>query len=392
MNNIVTLGDQRLAAQGVKSVPRDGFLDSWRGIFLIVMLLDHMTFVYPGTFGLLSGFYSPFGYVSVAEGFVFLSGFVSALVYTCVGREQGRRAVWRKSLVRVRDIYLCYVLAVVALLALAKIIGRPPLESDWQTDLAGVSLPVASAKVAALLYQPTILEILPMYCLFLLVTPWILKRLEKGNYVVVAVVSLSIWIAAQYGIRDMLIRLWPHHLETHFGYFNSCAWQIIFVAGLICGHKTYTSKTRWLPTDWKLPWLAYVCVLVLFAMRHNLLGININYRLVDRALMGPLRLFDFACITYIVCGARRWMEKCLAWRGFALLSKHSLQLFAFHVFPLYLVGVFMGNRTSLPIWAQLLAAVFCILSLFQIALLTKQFKASLRFFGKRHVGSAVPAR
>lgn len=46
MNNIVTLGDQRLAAQGVKSVPRDGFLDSWRGIFLIVMLLDHMTFVY----------------------------------------------------------------------------------------------------------------------------------------------------------------------------------------------------------------------------------------------------------------------------------------------------------------------------------------------------------
>ena len=165
---------------------RDGFLDSWRGIFLIVMLLDHMTFVYPGTFGFLSVFYSPFGYVSVAEGFVFLSGFVSAMVYTsCRERARAPRRM-AQSAGRVKDIYICYVLAVVTLLALAKAIGRPPLESDWQTDLAGLSLPVASAKVAALLYQPTILEILPMYCIFLLATPLILKQLEKGHYVKVA--------------------------------------------------------------------------------------------------------------------------------------------------------------------------------------------------------------
>ena len=207
------------------------------------------------------------------------------------------------------------------------------------------------------------------------------------------VVSLLIWIAAQYGVRDALFRLWPHHIETHFGYFNSCAWQILFVAGLICGHKTFTSKTHWLPAGWKLPAVAYVCFLVLFGMRHNLIGINVNYRLVDRALMGPLRLFDFACITFLVCRARGWMEKFIGWKGFALLSKHSLQVFAFHVFPLYLVAVFMGNRTSLPVWAQLLAAVFCMLSLFQIALLAKLFKAgSLRFFGKRQVGCALPAR
>jgi hypothetical protein len=393
MNNIVTPGAQQLANPGVGGTARDGFLDSWRGIFQIVMLLDHMTFVYPGTFALLSVVYCFFGYVSVAEGFVFLSGFVSGLVYTRVGREKGNRAVWRKAIVRVRDIYLCYVLAVIALLALAKAIGRPPLEPDWQTDLAVLSLPVASAKVAALLYQPTILEILPMYCLFLLATPLILKRLEKGNYAEVALVSLSLWIGAQYGIRDVLLRLWPHRIETHFGYFNSCAWQILFVFGLICGHKTYTSKTHWLPAGWKLPAMAYICFVVLFAMRHNLIGINVHYRLVDRALMGPLRLFDFACIAYLVCSARGWMERLIGWRGFAFLSRHSLQVFAFHVFPLYLVAVLMGNRTSVPVWAQLLAVVFCIMSLFQIALLAKLFtSASLRFFGKRQVGSALPAR
>ena len=386
-------------AQCIRETKRDleqSFLQAplvghvWDGNFHVVMLVDHMPIVFPGTFALLSVAFSPFGYVSVAEGFVFLSGFVSALVYTRVGRERGNRAMWHKILVRAGDIYLCYVLAVVALLALAKGIGVAALEWGSWTDLVFLPLPVASAKVAALLYQPMFLEILPMYSLFLLATPLILRQLEKGRYVVVAVVSLSIWVAAQYGIRGLLLRLWPHNIEIQVGYFNSWAWQILFVSGLICGHKTYTSKTRWLPAGWKLPALTYVFAVALFALRQNLVGINVNYRLVDRSSLGPLRLFNFACVTFLICSGRGVIEKLIAWRGFALLSRHSLQVFAFHLFPFYFLAVFMGSRRYLPVWAQVLAVGFCIVSLFGIAVLARLFKdARLRIFSKRQVGSKM---
>jgi hypothetical protein len=356
------------------------------------MLVDHMPIVFPGVFPWLSVIFAPLGYVDVAEGFVFLSGFVSALVYTRVGRERGERAVWRKALVRARDIYLCYFLAVVSLLALAKAAGLAALEWGLWTDLIFMSLPKAAMKVAALLYQPTFLEILPMYSVYLLVTPLVLKQLEKGRYILVAAASLSIWTAAHYGIRGALVRLLPHNTEIHLGFFDSFAWQILFVAGLISGHKTFTAKGRWLSTGWKLPALAYVIALAFFALRHNLVGISVNYRLVDRASLGLLRLLDFACVTFLVCCGRRWIEPLIGWRGFAFLSRHSLQVFAFHLFPFYFVAVVMGSRTYLPVWAQLLAVGFCIVSLFGIALLAKLFKdARRRVFGKRQGRSALLA-
>ena len=199
-------------------------------MFHVMVLVDHMSFIFPGSFVLLSFAFSFFGYVSVAEGFVFLSGFVSALVYTRVGRERGEGAVWRNALIRARDIYLCYVLAVVTLLALAKVVGVRALEWGSWTGLVLLPLPVASVKVAALLYQPLILEILPMYCFFLLITPMTLKQLERGKYVAVALVSLSLWIAGQCGAGGVLSKVWPDSIKADFGYFNSCAWQILFVA------------------------------------------------------------------------------------------------------------------------------------------------------------------
>jgi len=366
-----------------KSGTRDGFLDSWRGIFHIVLLMDHLPVFFPGVFIFLSVIYSPFGFFSVAEGFVFLSGFVSALVYTRVGREQGQRAVWRKALARARNIYLCYVVATVALLTLAKCINVGALEWGAWADLVDQSLPMASAKVITLLYQPTFLEILPMYALFLLFMPIMLNQLERRNYLLVGLISFLTWGAAQYGLRIELIRLFPSSLDIHFGFFNSFAWQILFFSGLICGHKTYTSHSRWLPTGWTLPVLACVLALAFFSFRHDLWGIHLNKRWVGRSNLGPLRLLNIACLIFLVCKVRRQTEKYIAWKGFAFLSKHSLQVFAFHLFPLYVLGIVFGARMSVPIWEQVIAMGFGILGLFQIAFISQLVKARLVKFTKR---------
>lgn len=333
-----------------------------------------MPYVFPGIFVFLSAVFSPWGYFSVAEGFVFLSGFVSGLVYTRVGRTQGQRAVWRKALLRARSLYLCYVVAVVALLALAKAVDEAPLNWGSWGNLVDQSLPAGTAKVATLVYQPTFLEILPMYALFLLFTPLIVKRLEKGNYVLVGVISFLVWVSAQYGLRDELLKFLPPRLDAYFGYFNSFAWQILFISGLICGHKTYASKTPWLPAGWMLPVLAYALALALFSFRHDLWGIHLGERWVGRSALGPLRLLNIACLVFLICKARGLIEKYIAWKGFAFLSRHSLQVFAFHLFPFYLVGLVLWTGISIPTWAKLIAMGICVLGLFLIAFVSQLIK------------------
>lgn len=358
----------------VKFVKRDPFFDSWRGIFHIVMLIDHLPFVLPGTFTVIAGFYEALGYFTVAEGFVFLSGFVSGLVYTRTGREKGDRAMWRKVMIRAGEIYFCYVLAVIALLALVKCTGLSCIEWLAWRPLLDLSLPVASAKVAMLLYQPLFLEILPMYSLFLLVTPIILKQLNRGNRVAVIIISGFVWGAAQFGIREVLLKLLSSRVDIVAGYFNSFGWQIIFVTGLLCGHKTYTVKTNWLPTGWKLPVLASIVISVCFVLRHSSCGIDLEETLASRQSIGLLRLINFLCVVFLICKARGLIEKYIAWRGLAFLSKNSLQVFAFHLFPIYLATIAFGGLTTLPIYLQLLFIAICIGSLFLIAFLAQLFK------------------
>jgi hypothetical protein len=360
-------------------VKRDGFVDSWRGIFHIILLLDHLPYLLPTAFAILGDFLQPLGYVSVAEGFVFVSGFMSGLVYTRARRERGDRIMWRKAVVRAAEIYVCYVLAVVLLVAFVKCGGESCVDWGSWAGLIAMSLPVAAAKSALLLYQPAFLEILPMYCLFLLGTPILIKQLEKKRCLLVLMFSLSIWVIAQFNVRNILLNLTvfhqtPLHHFVHFGYFNSLGWQIFFVSGLLCGHKTFTAKTPWLYADWRLPALAYIVTQALFVLRHNLLGLSVDNKWVDGSSLGPLRLLNFVCITFLICRFRRHIEKYIAWRGFALLSKHSLQVFAFHLFPIYLAAIVIGGKTSLPILAKFLVVGFCFASLFLIAFLAQLFK------------------
>ena len=105
----------------VNRVPRDRFVDAWRGIFHVVLIIDHLPVIAPGVFAAIAAWFEPAGYFSVAEGFVFASGFVSGLVYTRVRRESGQRVVWIKGLRRAAEIYVCYVVAVIAMLVTAKL-------------------------------------------------------------------------------------------------------------------------------------------------------------------------------------------------------------------------------------------------------------------------------
>jgi hypothetical protein len=372
---------------------RDSFLDSLRGIFHIVLLVDHLPILLPGLFVVAGELNEAFGYITVAEGFVFLSGYVSGLVYTRYFREKGSTTVWRKALFRARDIYLCYVLAVILLLIVVRAVGPSQIKWGAWEPLLSESLPVASLKVAIFIQNPTFLEILPMYSLFLILTPALLVLLEKGRWALVLVPSIAVWIAAQFSARDWLLHLLGLSDIVNPGYFNSLAWQILFISGLICGHKTYAAGGPWLPRGWKLPALAYLIVSAMFLTRHGVFGWRFPYQLTERSILGPIRLLNFFAAVFLLSKIRPYVEGWIAWKGFAFLSKNSLQVFAFHLFPIYLAALFIGDRTSLPWWGQLLFIIFCIAGLFLIAFLSTRFREIRQRSGlRRPAASTSPSK
>ena len=83
------------------------------------------------------------------------------------------------------------------------------------------------------MYQPTLSDILPMYCIFLLFTPLVLDQMMKGRAWLVGMTSAGLWCAAQWGIGDASYMVpW-----INLGTFNILAWQAYFVAGQYLGYR-----------------------------------------------------------------------------------------------------------------------------------------------------------
>jgi len=354
-------------------VKRNEFVDSWRGLFHVLLLIDHLPAVLLGLSSFVGGFFEPLGYVSVTEGFVFLSGYVSGMVYTRVRQAQGDRAMWRKALGRARDIYLTYVAAAVLLLLFSRAIPASAFYWEASSGLGAWSTSTMGLKIMLLLYQPSFLEILPMYGLLLLVTPAIIKQLDRRNYISVFCASLLVWVAAQYGLREKLLMLVPERFGLSCGYFDMFGWQLLFVVGLICGHRTYVSEKPWLVNYRRCSVLAYGMALLFFFLRHNLFGISIdrNSHWVDRASLGPIRLIDFLCVCLLVARFRSYLMPYIKWNGFVFLSKNSLQVFAFHLYPMYLIALFLKEPPSGSPWCQTGLILLCVGSLFLIAFLAR---------------------
>mgnify|MGYP003873548571 CR=1 FL=1 len=92
-------------------------LDALRGLMLVLMTLTHM----PTMFSLPSG--QPFGFVSAAEGFVFLSAYMAGRVYGKRARRDGVAAMQSAFHERALKLYLCQL----ALLSLVLLLNSEQL-------------------------------------------------------------------------------------------------------------------------------------------------------------------------------------------------------------------------------------------------------------------------
>ncbi|KEA62628.1 OpgC protein [Marinobacterium lacunae] len=334
---------------------RDRRLDSLRGIFLVIMLIDHLG-------GFIANYtYQPLGFVSAAEGFIFLSGLMFGQIYARYAADPA--TLFRRSISRAWLIYRYHIVMVLVIAALALL---PFFDQIWYWALRPYSEKPLETFLAmlTLVHQPGYLDILPMYVIFVLVSPVVLLALERGHHLAVVLISVLLWGGGQ--LLDPLGSLYKvAGIDFHAGYFNLFSWQILWMAGLALGYARLNAIEGGFLRERGVLWLALAFAFVFWVWRREFVSPgHWIIPLLDKPGLGPLRLFN--CILLMLIGWRVMNlfrhEQCLPF--FELLGRYSIQVFSFHAVMLYTLqytSQSMRSTGSLVYSLYTLALVFCLL-------------------------------
>jgi hypothetical protein len=342
---------------------RDIRLDALRGLVLVWMTINHLS-------GPLHAYsFETLGFVSSAEGFVFISGLVAGMVYGRIGLTQGTSPLRKKAFRRVLDIYLFHMAAFLFVMILEITISNKAYYSFYvyMNPLPTESPILALSLGAAFLLQPPFLDILPMYCFFLLITPFCINRFKNkyGCWWVLAG-SFLIWAPATYSSWDTLQRYGEHFLPLNFGFFDPFAWQFLFVGGLFFGFRRYTAQS--IPIKKSLITISLLIWIGILLFRYKILPSNIGLWGVDipsltfRETFGPLRVINLAALAYLISCFGTRFPNLLKWPWFSYIGSHSLQVFTFHLVLLYSILPLYDSLIIPAGWAWIIAADMVILS------------------------------
>jgi hypothetical protein len=311
------------APAGGTAGSRDLRFDSLRGLMLVTMTINHL----PTSLRAFTD--ETLGIFSSAEGFVFLSGILIGLVYTRRLLRDGPEGLRQAVVQRATRIYLWQVIAFLTALLAVQLCSWMTGFCSWASPPLFYAHPwLAAVLGSAMLYQPGLLDILPMYCFFVLLVPPVLNALEAGRRWRVLGLSFLAWFVVQWIPPLDGAPLYP----VHVGSFNIFAWQFLFVAGLVIGHNRQTDAR---------PQLTFRPLLLLGALAVVVYGFGVqrlHWRpdlpdwlfgtILNKPNLGALRLADFAMAAYLVgLVGGRW-PRLVTWRPLAFLGQHSLVVVA----------------------------------------------------------------
>ena len=324
----------------VPKLERRPELDALRGLFLVWMTLTHL----PTHF---SDFLNDtFGYVSSAEGFVFLSALLVGRIYMrrlAQDEARARAQLWKRSL----KIYSYHVL----MLALAFTVAAAFAVETHRAAIYNllnfyIAHPVVgSLGSVLLLYCPPLLDILPMYIIFLFLTPLLLSAAARVGWNKLLAASGLIWLLAQFGLRELTHNLivavihLPIPLQET-GAFNLFAWQALWVAGLWIGDKSALGD---LPFRKIPPWatfLAAAVCLFFIGVRYSWLGPHLVQQSFGLQLnkwqIGPLRAVNLVAFSIVAYWLRRYIWRLVAREPLLTLGRASLHVFCAHLFFVFI--------------------------------------------------------
>lgn len=326
-------------------------LDALRGLFLVWMTLTHL----PTRF---SDFVNqPIGFVSSAEGFVFVSALLVGRLYI---REfvqdpgNARAKLWKRSL-KIYGYHLAMLaFAFTAVAAYAVHSHKAALINLLNFYLARPKAAIVGSLL--LIYCPPLLDILPMYVTFLIATPMVLAGALRWGWRVILSVSGFVWILAQLGMRSV-VHDWVVHL-THLriplqetGAFNLFAWQAVWAVGLWIGAKTAVERQPFREVPRWLAATAVATCLFFIGVRYGWLGSHLNTKVLGLALdkwqIGPLRVVNLMAFGVFFFWLRKYVLRIVAIEPFPTLGKASLRVFCAHIFFVFVgLALLYGDFNS----------------------------------------------
>ncbi|WP_105432771.1 OpgC family protein [Neorhizobium sp. T6_25] len=355
---------------------RFDIIDGMRGYFLVFMVLNHLIFA--GGYFLVKINHNQLAFVEDAQGFVFLSGLLIGMVYAKKmlknGYAAGRTAIYNRAF----ELYR-YAMGIVLVVLVAQML-LPGAYSIWFNWLGYTTFddPLRLAAIATFLYQPTFMDILPQYIVYMLFAPMLVKLVleDKWHYVVAG--SVILWMAAQLGLQqiattplnDMVMGADDQGIRVSF---NLLGWQVVFYSGLVLGALTSSGRIKWSnilsPDNTFIPKLALLMVLFFLPLRlitaHELMPPHMIGKFASmeiRADFGPVYLLNFAAVAMlvtwlIVAGPKHkaeWVRRiagAITWvfsiKYLQLLGRHSLYVYVWHVAIVYFVYYFDGRTPEL---------------------------------------------
>src|SRR5229473_812112 len=274
-------------------------LDALRGLMLVWIALTHL----PTSAS--SYVNQPFGFVSAAEGFIFLSALFTGRIYFRMAEHDGYWPMTRKLWTRTLRLYGYHALLLAFMFLVAVPIAsrgnRPGLHNllDFYF-MVGAKQSITEA--AMLIYRPPLLDILPMYIIFLAFTSTALLLASKIGWKPILLGGFVIWGFAQFGFRNAEHSFMMRFIPTRIPPIEKWARRVVIPSVLI--------------------------VVPLFALRRVLehgFELGASEFLFDKWHLGPLRVLNFAAVGALLIFSQSVL-KPLAIRPLVMLGQSSLQV------------------------------------------------------------------
>ncbi len=360
-------GRQQLGAKAASSLSRDLRLDFFRGLALIFIFIDHIPENILSLFTIQST-----QFFDAAEVFIFISGYTAAIVYGRALGVHGALYAGARILRRAWQLYVAHIFLFMMFIAevsyTVTTFNNPMYNEEMRVGEFLTEPHIAIVKALLLQFQPTFLDILPLYIVLLVAFPLILVGLRLQPLVVVAA-SFALYMAVQ--IDGVSVPAYPAGREW---YFNPLAWQFLFITGAALG----------LDRDWGARLARHRRLLL--ALAAGVVGAAFVVRLswtihsiwdpvpglfladlwpVDKTDLSPIRLVPFfgaaAIVAALVPPGMRFLRSRAA-RPFVLCGRHSLEIFCLGIL-LSALGHFVLSEYNSGVLSQLAVNIVGILAM-----------------------------
>jgi hypothetical protein len=336
---------------------RDLRLDFFRGLALICIFIDHIPENFLNYFTI-----SSIAFSDAAEVFIFISGFTASLVYGRALAARGTLIATVQVLRRAWQLYVAHIFLFMIFIAevsyTVRAFNNPMYNEEMGVGDFLEQPHLAVVQAMLLQFQPTFLDILPLYIVMLLIFPLVLICLRWRPFAVL-IPSALLYVAVQvFGIAM------PAYPPGHVWSFNPLAWQFLFILGATLGHAEQHARGRARLVELAF-WPALAIAAVALVIRLSWTFHNFWDSVPDlfarelwptnKSNLSPIRLVSFFALVMLtahwVSPQARFMRANWA-RPLVLCGRHSLEIFCLSIL-LSALGHFLMSEINTGLTMQL---------------------------------------